>query len=227
MTMRIWAFALALSLVLGSGAGARATVGGQLAAGVPYPVHRDITATLFWCGEAAGPDPALIPHTSSAWEADWVGGFGGVDDPNNRAGWFPAGFIPNESPFYVALPYDDLDVQGGTKPSAAGVPWAGPGLAAGQSILKNRWVRVSAGGRAIYAQWEDVGPFGDDDFGYVFGTGSPANQLAQSAGIGLSPALEEGLGLTGSSQVDWQFVDERDVPPGPWLAVVTTTGVRS
>jgi hypothetical protein len=226
MTMRIWALAVALSFGLGSCAVAKAAVGDQPAAALSYPLHRNVTATLFWCGETAGPDPALVSHTSSAWEPDWVGGFGGVDDPGNRTGWFPAGFIPTESPFYVSLPYDDLDAQGQRKPSAAGIPWAEAGVPAGQSIVKNRWVRVSAGARVVYAQWEDAGPFGDDDFGSVFGTGSPEGQLDPPAGIGLSPALEQGLGLTGPSPVDWQFVDDRDVPPGPWFVVVTTTGVR-
>jgi hypothetical protein len=26
--------------------------------------------------------------------------------------------------------------------------------------------------------------------------------------------------------VNWRFVEEKDVPPGPWLTIVTRSGVR-
>jgi hypothetical protein len=190
-----------------------------------FPVHRGITATEFWVGEAAGPDNAFITNTSSAWENNWVANFGGVDDPNRRAGWFPAGFKPQENPFYYALPYNDLNGQGRTKPSAARIPWAGPSVPPGESIVKNRWVRIAVGTKVAYGQWEDVGPFGEDDFRYVFGRRPPTNPINQSAGIDLSPGLEAYLGLTGLNPVDWQFVDQAAVPPGPWRKIVTTRGI--
>ena len=36
-------------------------------------------------------------------------------------------------------------------------------------MCKNRWVRLSRGGKTCYAQWEDVGPFVSDDAAYVNG----------------------------------------------------------
>ena len=56
----------------------------------------------------------------------------------------------------------------------------------------------------------------------------PANQLYNGAGLDVSPALNGCLGfaeLNGANdRVDWQFVDDADVPPGPWRTAVTTQG---
>jgi hypothetical protein len=181
---------------------------------------------VFWVGEGATPDSGGISNAASAWDGHWEDHFGGVDDPQHRSGWDPVGFLPRENPFYVALPYNDLDGDGNPKPSAKGIPWAGEPHRAGGSICKNRWVRIVRDGRVVYAQWEDVGPFNDDDFNYVFGTGAPASQANDSAGIDVSPAVRDYLGLGGLDGVDWQFVDTRDVPPGPWRDVVTASGDR-
>ena len=189
-----------------------------------YPVHRNITATTFWVGEPSDADNGHIANDASAWDDRWQQHFGGVDDPGKRSGWRPAGFVPGENPFYVALPYDDLDNTDRAKASAAAIPWAGPPVA-GQSVVKNRWVRIDVGGRTAYAQWEDVGPFSEDDFAYVFGRAAPKSHANESAGIDLSPAVQDSLGLDGESPVAWRFVDRADVPPGPWLDTVTTSGV--
>jgi hypothetical protein len=192
----------------------------------PFPLHRAINATFFWVGEPAGPDNGFIANTSSAWEGHWMQNFGGIDDPNARAGFLPAGFTPTENPFYVALPYDDLDAQGGLKPSAARIPWFGQTkIIPGQSIVKNRWVRIINGNKVVYAQWEDTGPFQYNDFGYVFRNHRPVNRINQSAGIDVSPAVRDALGIDGLSTVDWQFVNQNDVPAGPWRQILTTTGV--
>jgi hypothetical protein len=189
-----------------------------------YPVHRNITATTFWVGEPSDTDNGHIANDASAWDDHWQEHFGGVDDPRKRNGWRPVGFVPGENPFYVALPYDDLDDNDRAKTSAAAIPWAGPPVAS-QSVVKNRWVRIDAGGKTAYAQWEDVGPFSQDDFGYVFGRANPTSHANQSAGIDLSPAVTDALRLDGESPVTWQFVDRADVGPGPWLGTVTTSGV--
>jgi hypothetical protein len=46
----------------------------------------------------------------------------------------------------------------------------------------------------------------------------------------VSPALNGCLKFTDlngdNDKVDWQFVDDADVPPGPWSTLVTTSGVR-
>ena len=187
-----------------------------------YPLHSRITATGFWVGEPAGANG--VANVQSAWDERWQEHFGGVDDPRRRDGFRPAGFAPRENPFYFALPYNDF-AGGVRKPSASAVvPWAGDrAWGAGESMCKNRWIRISRAGRACYAQWEDVGPFQTDDAAYVFGLAAPANRSNRQAGLDISPAVRDYLGLGGMDKVDWQFVEAADVPPGPWKDVVTTS----
>ena len=73
-----------------------------------YPLHENITATVFWIGEPGSEENGYIPNNSSAWDDLWLQHYGGVDDPSNRNGYFPANFTPKENPFYIALPYNDF-----------------------------------------------------------------------------------------------------------------------
>ena len=50
-------------------------------------------------------------------------------DPNHRCGYRPCGFKPKENPFYVALPYDDMEENGRRKE----VNTSFPGMRLGQS----------------------------------------------------------------------------------------------
>ena len=71
-----------------------------------YPLHRDITSTVFWIGEpAASGSPSNV---QSAWDDHWMVHYGGVDDPARRDGSRPGAFAPRENPFYIALPYHDI-----------------------------------------------------------------------------------------------------------------------
>ncbi|MCX5662987.1 MAG: hypothetical protein NTW19_25155 [Planctomycetota bacterium] len=182
-----------------------------------YPWHRDITTTLFWIGEPAGKGSPT--NASSSWDERWQTHFGGVDDPHRRLGYRPADFRPKLNPFYIALPYNDLR-NGKRRPDAAHVvPWAasrawGPA----ESMCKGRWLRIVRGQRVAYAQWDDVGPFVTDDASYVFGQSRPRNTSNHASGLDVSPAVRDCLGLRGIDTVDWQFVDEADVPDGPWKA---------
>jgi hypothetical protein len=184
----------------------------------PYHLHENITATVFWVGESASADNGWISNTKSAWDHFWMDRFGGYDDPTNRNGFLPTAFTPKENPFYVALPYGDYTVSG-LKESIQKVPWYKP-IRTGESLLKNRWVKITTNGRTAYAQWEDVGPFETDDFDYVFGVARPKYDV----GIDVSPAVRDFLEIGGKGLVSWQFVDEQDVPDGPWKLVVTTSG---
>jgi len=67
---------------------------------------------------------------------------------------------PHRNPFYVALPYNDVDNHH-TKPEAVSIiPWFKQAFVRdGQSVCKDRWVAIRKGNRVAYAQWEDVGPF--------------------------------------------------------------------
>jgi hypothetical protein len=180
----------------------------------------------------------------SAWDDDWLAHYGGVDDPSRRSaanGYFPTAFTPRENPFYFDLPYDDFDNNGTPRPDRTSVvPWAAAyakqlALSARTgnpfSLLKNRWAKIRHGSRTCYAQWEDSGPYVYDNAAYVFGTrdARPLSRLANNAGMDVSPAVRDCLGFVGLNNdenvVDWQFVEARDVPAGPWKRIVTTRQV--
>lgn len=191
--------------------------------GGSYPVHRDITVTVFWIGEKTRGACSRSNNTMSAWDKRWVTHYGGVDTPHDRFGYFPSGFFPKENPFYAALPYNDF--RGRRKRSAYRTvywakekkwkPW--------ESMCKNRWIKIMKNGRTAYAQWEDVGPFLNDDAAYVFGTARPRNPHNHHAGLDVSPAVRDYLHLSGVDTVDWQFVSDDEVPEGPWKVIVTTS----
>lgn len=190
--------------------------------GEPEPKggHNNITATVFWVGEGADESNANIHNRASTWVEDWVGAFGGIDDPEDRCDLLPCGFTPQENPFYFALPYNDLDESCRAKPSQAEIPWYSGSPPEGHSIVKDRWAKIKFAGKTAFAQWEDAGPFGEDDFAYVFGDAAPQSDRA---GIDLSPATAEFLGIDGRGQVSWEFVNESDVPNGPWRQTITKT----
>ena len=191
------------------------TVGGR------YPWKTNIVTTIFWVGEAAsGNNP--VPNRASSWDPDWMRNYGGFDDPNltNRRGFFPANFVPQQNPFYCALPYNDV-THGDTKPEASRViPWFRDSFRkVGQSVCHDRWlaIRNPHNGRVAYAQWSDCGPFRTDHWQYVFGNETPKPNLNGGAGLDVSPSVRDYLGINMTRDVtDWKFVDFKDVPPGPW-----------
>jgi hypothetical protein len=86
----------------------------------------------------------------------------------------------------------------------------------GCSVCKGRWLEIRHGSKTCYAQWEDVGPFCTDSAGYVFGDERPSPNVNHGAGIDVSPAVRDYLGLGSLGLVDWRFVEEADVAAGPW-----------
>jgi hypothetical protein len=188
-----------------------------------YPLRSGVTATVFWVGEPATADNDQIANAASYWDRDWEDHFGGFDDPERRAGdgRRPAAFEPAENAFYFALPYGEFDGDGKVKDLTV-VPWYdGQPVARDRSILKNRWIEVTAGDRTAYAQWQDVGPFNETDPDYVFGDADPEEPRA---GLDLSPATAAAIGVDGRGEVSWRFVRAADVPDGPWTRTVTTRG---
>ena len=183
-----------------------------------FPWKTAVATTVFWVGEeqAAG---KTSPQHQSVWDKDWLKSFGGVDtpEPAARHEYIPISFVPDQNPFYCALPYNDVD-QGRFKPEAPTViPWfkqvhPGPG----QSVCKDRWVAIRKGDRICYAQWEDCGPFRTDHFQYVFQNERPTPNASHDAGLSVSPAVRDHLGLAPADVTDWRFVEVSDVPPGPW-----------
>ena len=192
-----------------------------------YKLHKNISTTFFWTGEEASSENKNIQNLTSAWDDMWMLNYGGVDTPDVRNGYYPANFIPNENPFYFALPYNDFDNNGNKKTDIVSyIPWATLNNDKSSSICKNRWIKIIKDNSIAYAQWEDVGPFGEDDKEYVFGDAQPKNGINNSAGLDVSPAVRDYLNLSDIDTVDWQFVDEKDVPNGPWKKIITTTNIN-
>ena len=210
-----------------------------------YPLHTNITATVFWIGEPVG-NGSTENNAISAYDDRWLAHYGGADPyaPARRYPWFPP-FRPHENPFYLDVPYDDFTDNGSPRRERLQVvPWtsaAKTALAAAAatgnpySLMKNRWVEIihSRAGtqRVCFGQIEDAGPYVYDDAAYVFGTGDPRprSRLATNAGLDVSPALRDCLGFRGlnndENRVDWRFIDSSRVPAGPWRRVVTTRQV--
>jgi hypothetical protein len=178
---------------------------------------RNVVATVFWVGEKPTENNPT-PNNKSAWDRNWEVNFGGYDDPNSREGYLPKGFNPGLNPFYVALPYNDIGKDFRHRPEAAQViPWfweryQGDGI----SVCKGRWLAIHHEGKICYAQWEDVGPFETDHFEYVFGNEDARMNRNKGAGLDVSPAVRDYLGMGSGERVEWKFVEDYEVPAGPW-----------
>lgn len=190
----------------------------QNAAETRYPWKKRIVTTTFWIGEQPSKNNP-VPNHISAWDRNWAKAFGGTDNPNRRlrVNYRPAAFIPKLNPFYIALPYNDLTNTGHKREASKVIPWfkeayEGPGV----SVLKGRWLAIRHKGRVAYAQWEDCGPFRTDHAQYVFGNARPLPNLNKGAGLDVSPAVRDYLGMKDSDVTDWRFVELDEVPNGPW-----------
>ena len=184
----------------------------------PFQWKTNIVTTLFWIGEQPGGNN-LTPNRTSAWDKQWTKNYGGFDDPNpaHRRNYVPIKFTPQQNPFYCALPYNDKARTGHRPEAPRVVPWfqeayLGPAV----STCKDRWIAIRKGNRIAYAQWEDAGPFRTDHWQYVFGDERPKPNLNKGAGLDVSPAVRDYLGLKQTDITDWRFADFNEVPPGPW-----------
>ena len=219
-----------------------------LPTGRSYPLHTGIVATTFWVGEIFQPNSPDGSQVISTYDAHWLQHYGGCDGVVTGSGcqtearvaangFFPARMTPRENPFYLDLPFDDVNNAAAFAQRAKVIPWANaPGYAGHAhdpafSYMKNRWVKLMRNGKVCYGQIEDAGPGDYDDYQYVFGTGNrrPASSLYNGAGLDVSPALTGCLGFTelngDDDRVSWQFVDGGNVPSGPWTRLVTTQGI--
>ena len=183
-----------------------------------YPWKQKIVTTVFWIGENPTPNNP-VPNHASSWDASWARNYGGYDSPNKsqRNNYVPVAFTPRQNPFYCALPYNDKMREGHRPEAPKVIPWfkeayKGPGV----SVCKDRWIAIKKGNRTVYAQWEYAGPFRTDHWEYVFGNERPKPNLNHGAGLDVSPAVRDYLGLQDTDVTDWKFVDFKDVPPGPW-----------
>jgi N-acetylmuramoyl-L-alanine amidase len=126
---------------------------------------------------------AIIPENQTDITASV---FGGEGDYNVSA--YDESKVLNDTDLYVALP----DRFEGDRPGV---------------VVHNR-----ATGKSIGATIEDVGPWNIDDPYWDKGTRPQAEtgtdmtgRTTNSAGIDLSPALAEALGIDGMGKVDWDF----------------------
>lgn len=214
-----------------------------------YPWHTDIVATTFWVGEIFDPLAEDGSQRISTYDSQWFESYGGCDgvwhgdtcatEARSAADhFFPTAMTPRENPFYLDLPFDDINderafaVRDDVVPWASQAPYSGHRQDRSFSYLKNRWVEIEHDGAVCFGQIQDAGPGEYHDSAYVFGhdDARPANTRYGGAGLDVSPALTGCLGfaeLDGQSAiVDWRFVDADDVPAGPWSLIVTTRGVR-
>lgn len=185
----------------------------------PVSHFKKTITTVFWVGEGATGDNGFIDNYGSYWDSNWLKHFGGVDSPLHRKGFFPASFTPKQNPFYVALPFAEVDANGNFKEIAKRIPGYGSSK---EPLTKNRWVEIRYNGKSCFAQWQDVGPFEENDFEWVFGNAAkPRNQTGLKAGLDISPAAAQYLGIKDSAKTEWRFVEAPAVPDGPWKAIVT------
>jgi hypothetical protein len=187
---------------------------------IRYPWRKNITATVFWIGEKPTARNRTPNHASS-WDTQWQKNYGGFDNPNPAAryNYRPKAFIPKLNPFYIALPFNDCLNHRTHHPIAHRViPWwhKRADKRPGKTCCKGRWVQIVYGKRVCYAQWEDCGPFTTNDWQYVFGGKRPKNDQNGGAGIDISPAVRDYLGMGSSGKVHWRFIDFANIPRGAW-----------
>lgn len=213
-----------------------------------YPWHTDIVATVFWVGEILDPNASDGSQEISTYDSNWMANYGGCDgviikgscetEPRFASNdYFPSSMEPQQNPFYLDLPFDDINNQNAFEERGSVIPWANDAGYAGReddrtfSYMKNRWVRMEKDGATCYGQIQDAGPGVYDDSGYVFGNNDPrpANTKFNGAGMDVSPALAGCLGFedlnSAQARVDWRFVEQSQVPEGPWTKIVTTAPV--
>jgi hypothetical protein len=211
----------------------------------------DAQWALHWSGVNLG----SVPNSAAGCAGSVYGGCDGVAsgtgtgfhcDTEKRTaanGYFPTRTTPDENPFYLDLPFDDVNDSTAFAQRCQVIPWAAgspdcknPDV----SFMKNHWVAITGpNGSTCYGQIEDAGPSSGSNYhdaNYVFGTANarPQNKQfssdsSQGAGMDVSPALNGCLGFAeldgDGDHVSWRFVDASAVPAGPWLTVVTTSGV--
>lgn len=186
-----------------------------------YKWKRDIVTTYFWVGQGSSGYNSTTNY-ASAWDGKWTSSFGGIDNPTTREAsltgtiTMPKKFAPTRNPYYVALPFNDIKYP---KIAAKYVPWWNEDAHKKnryQSQCQGRWLAIEYNGKVCFAQWEDVGPLRYDHASYVFGDSRPTREHS-NAGLDVSPAVKDYLGLTGLNKTSWRFVEDDEVPYGPWI----------
>ncbi len=127
----------------------------------------------------------------------------------------PGRHVLAPNPFYISLPFDDIAFP---EKARAWMPatWLGRSEK-GKAIsgCRDRWVEIkNAQGLSCFAQWEAVGPQGNDQADYIFGSKRPNGP---GRALGVSPEVARYLHLAGGGITSWRFVEDTEVPMGEWL----------
>ena len=134
-----------------------------------------------WALQHTGVNLGTTPSSASGCPGSVYGGCDGVSsgtgsnftcstearDASN--GYFPKNQpTPKENPFYLDLPYDDVNDSAAFQQRCQVIPWAAADNAAtgvnhcadpNYSYMKNHWVKLSGpNGNVCYGQIEDAGP---------------------------------------------------------------------
>ncbi len=154
--------------------------------------------------------------------------------PKTNSGY--NGAAPAQNPFYLDLPFDDVNDPIAFAERCQVIPWAAGSNQCSNSnysFMKNHWVAITGpNGHTCYGQVEDAGPSHGSlyhDAAYVFSSNiaQPVQGQFNNAGMDVSPALNGCLGfkeLDGDTdKVSWRFVDSP--PAGPWTRTITTRQV--
>ena len=186
--------------------------------GEAFPWKTEIVTTVFWIGEKPTANNP-VPNRSSSWDANWTKNYGGLRRSRDvETSRFHPGEIHAAAEPVLLRAALQRQITNGHRPEAPRVvPWfkeayQGPGV----STCKGRWIAIRKGNKVAYAQWEDAGPFRTDHWQYVFGNERPKPNLNKGAGLDVSPAVRDYLGMQDTDVTDWKFVEFSEVPHGPW-----------
>ncbi|HEY2833702.1 MAG TPA: hypothetical protein VGJ14_14830, partial [Sporichthyaceae bacterium] len=131
------------------------------------------TYDSLWAYHWSGVNHGKVSSGAAGCAGSIVGGCDGIPNAGTcktevrtaSNGYFPTKVTPKGNPFYLDLPFDDINDSTGYARRCQVVPWANDAGYAGEcrnpqfSYMKNRWVRlIGPSGRTCYGQIEDAGP---------------------------------------------------------------------
>ncbi|MDQ1573958.1 MAG: hypothetical protein QOH44_1517, partial [Actinomycetota bacterium] len=101
----------------------------------PYPWHTNIVSTTFWVGEIFDPNASDGSQVISTYDAHWYANYGGCDGVvangdcsterrTAQNGYFPLRMTPKQNPFYLDLPFDDINDPAAFARRGQVIPWA-------------------------------------------------------------------------------------------------------
>ena len=118
--------------------------------------------------------------------------------------FFPTQMTPKQNPFYLDLPVIDRS-------------------------LKNRWVQLQKDGVPVMARSRTPVRRSTTTPPTSSATPVPRTPGSTAPASTSRPALNGCLGFSqlngASDRVDWRFVEQSDVPAGPWTRIITTNPV--